>query len=334
MKIGILGSGGWGTALAILLFNKGYDVILWEYDKTQAELVQKSRKNDKFLPGIVLPDGLVVTANIYDVLKSKDFVLLVTPSHTVREVCQKIKKTGIAGIKIVSAVKGIENKTCLRMSQVIKDVIPEIGADSIGVISGPSHAEEVAREVPTAVVVSSESGEFNKFIQETFFTNRFRVYMSDDVIGVELGGALKNIIAIASGMCDGLQFGDNTKAALFTRGIAEITRLGKKMGANPQTFSGLAGIGDLVVTCSSKHSRNRFVGEQLGKGKKLEEILNNMNMVAEGVKTTFSAYNVSKKYGVETPITEQVYEILFNDKDPLNGLNDLMTRKPKQEHWD
>ncbi|MFC1725819.1 NAD(P)H-dependent glycerol-3-phosphate dehydrogenase [candidate division KSB1 bacterium] len=334
MKIGILGAGGWGTALAILLYNKGYKTVLWEYDAAQAENLRKTRKNEKFLPGVKLPDGLAVTNHIDEAIIEKDFVVFVTPSHTVRSVCEKIKKTGIKKIRFVNAVKGIENNTLLRMSQVVLDVLPFVGESSIGVLSGPSHAEEVSREVPTAVVVASYSKDFAKFIQDAFFTNRFRVYQSDDVIGLELGGALKNVIAIASGISDGAGLGDNTKAALFTRGLAEIKRLGKKMGADDLTFSGLAGIGDLVVTCNSKLSRNRFVGEQIGKGLKLRDILESMNMVAEGVKTTLSAYNLAQKLKVETPIIEQVYEILYNDKDPMEGLNDLMSRTPKHEHWE
>jgi len=334
MDIGILGAGGWGSALAILLNSKNFKVVMWEYDSHQAEVVRKTRKNEKFLPGIKIPETIQITSSIENVLNNKDFIILVTPSHTVRSVCEQIKETGIKGIKIVSAVKGIENDTYMRMSEVILDVLPEIRKESVAVLSGPSHAEEVSRFCPTAVVISSNSIEFAEYLQDIFFTDRFRVYINKDMMGVELGGALKNVIAIASGICDGAGLGDNSKAALFTRGMAEIIRLGKKIGAKAQTFAGLSGIGDLVVTCNSRHSRNRFVGEEIGKGKKIDEIIENMKMVAEGIKTTKSAYDIAKKNRVETPIIEQVYEIVYNNKSPVEGLNDLMTRTPKEEHWD
>jgi glycerol-3-phosphate dehydrogenase (NAD(P)+) len=253
------------------------------------------------------------------------------PSQFLRGVVKKIHYNNIEDTILVSVSKGIEKNTLMTMSQMLLDVFPHANENQIGVISGPSHAEEVSKRVPTAVVAASTEIETSKSIQAAFMTSYFRVYASTDIVGVELGGAFKNIIAIGAGIIDGAGFGDNTKAAIMTRGVAEISRLGLAMGASPETFAGLSGMGDLIVTCMSKHSRNRFVGEQIGKGKKLKQVLNSMEQVAEGVETTRSAKQLAEKNEIETPITNEVYKILYEDKDPIKATTDLMTRDMKIE---
>ena len=259
-------------------------------------------------------------------------IVLAIPSQFIRSVIAKLKKYDFSNITFVSVAKGIEQNTLLTVSQIIKDEIPNLTDQNIGVLSGPSHAEEVARKIPTAVVSASLDLDTAKQIQAAFMNSYFRVYFSTDLIGVELGGALKNVIAIGAGIVDGAKFGDNTKAAIMTRGIAEISRIGIEMGARPETFSGLSGIGDLIVTCISRHSRNRFVGEQIGAGKKLKEILKSMQMVAEGVATCKSTYELARKHFVKTPIVDAVYNALFLDKDPIRATYDLMARDMKSEH--
>lgn len=332
-KIGILGAGGWGTALAVLLNSIGHNIHLWEYRKEAALELSRTRENRDFLPGVNIPENIKITSDIEETVTKKDLILFTLPSHTVRSVGEKISNFQFDNSFIVSCSKGIENNTLLRMSEVILETIPNFPKERIVVLSGPSHAEEVGRGIPTVVVAASTNTESAKQVQDIFMCPTFRVYTSKDVIGVELGGALKNIIAIAAGISDGVGFGDNTKAALMTRGIVEITRLGIAMGANSLTFAGLSGIGDLIVTCTSRHSRNRYVGEQLGKGKSLREVLESMVMVAEGVKTTQSANDLSKNYNVEMPITREVYRVLFEGKKPKKAVYDLMTRNPKVEDW-
>jgi glycerol-3-phosphate dehydrogenase (NAD(P)+) len=331
MKISVLGAGGWGTTLAILLHYNGHNVTLWEYKKGYARHLIKKRINTDYLPGIKIPKEIIITNDIEESTNDKNLIVLAVPSQFLRGVVNKVEFKQIEDSILVSVSKGIENKSLMTMSQMLKNVFPNIDKNQIGVISGPSHAEEVSRMIPTAVVAASSDIETSKAIQAAFMTSYFRVYASNDILGVELGGAFKNIIAIGAGIIDGAGFGDNTKAAIMTRGVAEISRLGLAMGAQPETFAGLSGMGDLIVTCMSRHSRNRFVGEEIGKGKKLKQILNSMEQVAEGVETTRSAKQLAAKIEIETPITNEVYKILFEDKDPVKATTDLMTRDMKAE---
>lgn len=331
MKIAVLGAGGWGTTLAILLHYNGHNVTLWDYNRSQSKILNKHRINKKYLPGIELPDELEITHNLDDAVENKHMLVLAVPSQFLRSVVKKIKPSVVKNQILVSVSKGIENNTLMTMSQMLKDVFPDLSDEQIGIISGPSHAEEVSRRIPTAVVASSRDTFAAKTIQGTFITSYFRVYSSTDLIGVELGGAFKNVVAIGAGIIDGAKLGDNTKAAIMTRGVAEISRLGMAMGAQAETFAGLSGMGDLIVTCMSRHSRNRFVGEKIGEGKKLKAVLKSMEMVAEGVDTCRSIVELSKKVGVETPIANEVYKILFEDKDPIKATTDLMTRDMKPE---
>ncbi len=331
MNISVLGAGGWGTTLAILLLSNGHSVTLWEYKTEYAEILKSKRENSVYLPGIQIPSDLIITDNLNEAAKNKDIIVLAVPSQFLRSVFKKIDNSFIETSLFVSVSKGIEKNTLLTMSQMLKDEKPFLKDSQIAVLSGPSHAEEVSKKIPTAVVAASLIPDTAQIVQTAFINNYFRVYSSQDIIGVELGGAFKNIIAIGGGIIDGLKLGDNTKAAIMTRGIAEISRLGIALGAKPETFAGLSGMGDLIVTCMSRHSRNRFVGEQIGAGKKLKEVLSNMNMVAEGVETTISASELAKKYNVETPITNEVYKILFEDKDPAEATADLMTRDMRTE---
>lgn len=331
MKISVLGAGGWGTTLAILLHYNGHSVTLWEYKKQYAKTLSKKRENTKYLPGIKIPEEIQITHNLQESTDSKNIIVLSVPSQFLRNVIKELTIKEIKNSILVSVSKGIEKNTLLTMSQMIKDVFPQLDKSQIGVLSGPSHAEEVCKRIPTAVVSASEDFETAKTIQAAFMTSYFRVYASNDITGVELGGALKNVMAIGAGIIDGAKFGDNTKAAIMTRGIAEISRLGIAMGAQPETFAGLSGMGDLIVTCMSRHSRNRYVGEKVGSGKKLKEVLASMEMVAEGVETTRSAKQLAEKNKIETPIINEVYKILFEDKDPVKATNDLMTRDMKTE---
>jgi glycerol-3-phosphate dehydrogenase (NAD(P)+) len=331
MKISVLGAGGWGTTLAILLHYNGHNVTLWEYKKSYARHLLKKRINTDYLPGIKIPKEILITSDIEESTDNKNLIVMAVPSQFLRDVIKKINYHTIEDTILVSVSKGIEKNTLMTMSQMLKDVFSHINENQIGVISGPSHAEEVSQMVPTAVVAASVDIETSKAIQAAFMTSYFRVYASTDILGVELGGAFKNIIAIGAGIIDGAGFGDNTKAAIMTRGVAEISRLGLAMGARPETFAGLSGMGDLIVTCMSRHSRNRYVGEEIGKGKKLKQILNSMEQVAEGVETTRSAKQLAAKIEIETPITNEVYKILFEDKDPVKATTDLMTRDMKTE---
>ena len=331
-RILVIGDGGWGTALSLLLLEKEHRVSLWGAFPEYVKILREKRENIKFLPGIPLPDKLDIGYDLATMMEQASVYVITTPSHALREVCLSMKPFYSDDKIIVSASKGIENETLLRMSQIIKEVI---STDSVVALSGPSHAEEVSRRLPSTIVASSKNMEEAKRVQKLFMTERFRVYTNPDIIGVELGGALKNIIAIAAGICDGLGLGANTKAALLTRGLAEIRRLGVAMGADPGTFSGLSGIGDLITTCISKFGRNRNLGLQLAEGGDLSKILEKTEMVIEGVKTTQSAYDLSENHGVEMPITRQIHEVLYRDKKPEAAVRDLMMRRPRpeMEHW-
>lgn len=331
MKVSVLGAGGWGTTLAVLLHYNGHNVTLWEYKKFFAKELSKRRENKIYLPGVIIPDEVKITSDLEESTSDKNLIVLAVPSQFLRKVVEKIDYHSIKDTILVSVSKGIEKETLMTMSQMMKDVHHRLSKEQIGVLSGPSHAEEVSKRIPTAVVAASVDKETSQTIQTVFMNSFFRVYKSTDILGVELGGAFKNVIAIGAGIIDGAGFGDNTKAAIMTRGVAEISRLGLVMGARPETFAGLSGMGDLIVTCMSKHSRNRYVGEQIGKGKKLKEVLKSMEMVAEGVETTKSVNQLAAKYKVETPIANEVYQILFEDKDPIKATTDLMTRDMKFE---
>ncbi len=327
-QIAILGDGGWGTTLAILLSNKGYPVTLWSAFKNYARILNKNRLNPKFLPGIKIPKVIKITGNIKEAIFNKELIVLAAPSQYTRAMLKKIKGNFSKQSVFLSVTKGIEISSCKRISEIIHK---ELGPVKLAVLSGPTIACEVAIGIPTTAVVASTDKRIRKTIQDIFSSEAFRVYTNSDVIGVELGGSLKNIIAIACGVSDGIGFGTNTKAAILTRGLAEIARLGKAMGAKLETFSGISGLGDLVTTCISKQSRNRMVGELIGKGKNLKEILGHMQMIAEGVPTVKSAYALSKKYKVEMPITKEVFQLLYKNKSPRQAVKDLMTRKNKEE---
>jgi glycerol-3-phosphate dehydrogenase (NAD(P)+) len=332
VKVTVLGAGSWGTTLALVLNQNDHLVTCWSFDKNDIDEIKNTGENKKFLPGLSLPDAINFTIDLQGSIDTAEVVIVAIPSHAVRSVIQSLDLSKKAELVWVNVAKGIENETLLRISQVIKEV-GHISDKNIAVLFGPSHAEEVSREIPTAIVSASKNDETAQLVQKIFMRPYFRVYSNLDIVGVELGGALKNIIAVAAGICDGAGFGDNTKAALITRGLVEINRLGIKLGAKADTFAGLSGMGDLIVTCTSQHSRNRYVGEQIGKGRSLQDVLNEMVMVAEGVKTTASAYELSLKEQVEMPITEQVYKTLFEDKPPVEAMQDLMTRASKIEDW-
>lgn len=330
--IAVIGAGSWGTALAKLLGDKGHRIHLWAHRPEHVDAINRERENKKYLPGIILHDRVVASADLREVISGKNFIIMVVPSHVFRAVFQQLVPFLEEGSIVVSATKGIENDSLMTMSQVMDDVLGKSGRTAeIGVLTGPSFAKEVAAGIPTAVTVAARKKELAARIQDIFFTERFRVYASTDLIGQELGAALKNIVAIAAGICDGLGYGTNTRAALITRGLAEITRLGVKMGANPLTFSGLGGLGDLVLTCTGDLSRNRTVGLKLGQGKKLQAILAEMAMVAEGVKTTSSAWKLARREGVDMPILEQIYQVLYEDKPCQEAVMSLLTRDQKEE---
>lgn len=328
-KISVIGMGSWGTTLAILLAEKGNSVIGWEWIKERAYKMQKTRENPFFLKGCPFPENLEVTNDLLYAAAKSNVIVLAVPSHVVRKIVRQ-SKDELHEKNIVNVAKGIEIETMLRMSEVIHDEAG-IPFEKITTLSGPTHSEEVSKKLPATIVAASVSETYAKSIQHLFMTNYFRVYTSTDIIGVELGGSLKNVIAIGAGISDGMCMGDNTKAALITRGLREITRLGIACGANPHTFSGISGIGDLIVTCDSLHSRNRYVGNQLAKGLSLDEILSSMEMIAEGVNTTKSAYQLSHEMNVEMPITDHIHQILFEGLSPQEGVITLMTRSPKSE---
>ncbi|MCE5300862.1 MAG: NAD(P)H-dependent glycerol-3-phosphate dehydrogenase [Spirochaetia bacterium] len=328
MKVSVLGAGGWGTALAIILAERDFDTTMWEFFPDYAVVLDKQRENIKFLKGVKIPDTITITSDLKQAVEGAELLVLAVPSHILRGLLEKVKMLQYKGKTFVSVIKGIEQDTLKTPSHVIKDVLGNV---KVAILSGPSHAEEVGRKIPTTVVLASKDRALAEKVRGMFFTSYFRTYSNTDVTGVELGGSVKNVIAIAAGVLDGLNMGDNTKAALITRGLAEMRRLGVRMGADPDTFSGLSGVGDLIVTCDSKHSRNRFVGEQLGSGKSIKDILAGMDMVAEGVKTTLSVYRLAQKYKVDMPITNEVYEVIYNNKSAHDSIRELMGRPAKSE---
>jgi len=334
VKISVIGAGSWGTALAMVLDDSGHDVMLWAREPEIAAYINQHHQNPSYLKEIELPESIKSKSDLKAALSGHqpDVIIYATPSHVLRSVAKNTLPY-LSGNEIVCTVaKGIENDTFMTMSQVLRDVLkPSINPDNISVLYGPSHAEEVALRKPTAVVTAAYASSTAKTIQELFSAPMFRVYLNNDVIGIEVAGSIKNIMAIAAGIADGANMGDNAIAALVTRGLQEMKRLGVRLGASQDTFAGLSGIGDLVVTCCSRHSRNRQVGHRIGKGEKLDDIINSMNMVAEGVKTTRSVYGWAKKLNVEMPITEAVYAVLFEGLEPREGVFKLMTRQQKEE---
>lgn len=332
MNAAVIGAGGWGTTLARLLDERGQQVTLWARREEFANELRERRENATYLPGIKLPATIEITHEA-EALREKELYVFALPTQSTRMVARELAKNILhSGAVYVSASKGIEHSTFSRVTEVISNALGIEHSRTVA-LSGPSHAEEVARRVPTAIVAAGEDPAMAREVQNAFFLPYFRVYSSSDVIGVELAAALKNVIAICAGITDSAGFGDNTKAALMTRGLAEMRRLGIALGAEEHTFSGLAGLGDLVVTCGSKHSRNRYVGEQIGLGRKLPDILSMMKMIAEGVSTTESARSLAQLHKIEMPIVEETYKILFEHKDPREATNDLMTRDPKAERW-
>jgi glycerol-3-phosphate dehydrogenase (NAD(P)+) len=331
MNIGVVGAGSWGTALANLLAQKGFKIDLWVFEKDVKDQIESLKENREFLPGVSLSDRIFSSNDMQDVVKGKDLVVVVVPSHVMRETAHLIREYISKETIIVSASKGIENKTHLTMSGVLREILYETDENAFAVLSGPSFAREVVKQVPTVVAVASRNLKVAGLVQHVFATPYFRVYTNNDMVGVEMGGAVKNVIAIAAGIIDGLGLGLNTRAALITRGLTEIRRLGLKLGANPRTFAGIAGIGDLVLTCTGNVSRNHTVGKKIGEGMKLNDILSEMRMVAEGVKTAESVFNLSKKLGVEMPICHEVYHILYGGISPKEAVHRLMTRDLKHE---
>jgi glycerol-3-phosphate dehydrogenase (NAD(P)+) len=329
--IGVVGGGSWGTALANLLASKGYSINLWVFEKEVKDQIIESGENKIFLPDVKLSANIHPTNELAEAVLGKNMVVVVVPSHLMRVVTSKMADTVSKDAIIVTASKGIENKTHLTMTGVLKETLVDIPDHRFVTLSGPSFAREVARNLPTLVTVASEEIEVAAFAQQVFVSPYFRVYTSEDVIGVELGGSLKNVIAIGAGVVDGLQLGLNARAALITRGMTEIRRLGLKLGANPRTFTGLAGIGDLILTCTGDLSRNHTVGVKIGRGEKVSDILSQMRMVAEGVKTARSVYNLSRKLNVDMPIFHEAYRILYEDFSPKEAIYRLMTRDLKQE---
>ncbi len=324
----VVGDGGWGTTLAIHLHRQGYNVTLWGAFPKYVKFLQKTRENIKFLPGIKIPKNITLSNDLECAINQSDLIVLAVPSQFLKDILRKIRKYNVEKKSFLSVVKGIDQKSLKRMSEIVHK---ELGSIKLAVLSGPTIAMEVARKIPSTAVIASKKINFAKKLQKIFNSNTFRIYTNSDIIGIELGGSIKNIIAIACGVCDGLGFGTNTKAAILARGLAEMSRLGKKLGAKTKTFAGLAGLGDLVTTCFSPKSRNRFVGEQLGKGKRLDQIMSSMEMVAEGVPTAKGVYALSKKHNVSMPITTEIFNILYKNKKALIAVKNLMGRKTKSE---
>lgn len=329
--IAVFGAGSWGTALSLVLADNGHHVKLWARRENQAQEINRQHTNEQYLPDVILPESITAVSSLEEAAEDADTFLLVIPTKAIREVLRQLNASINRPITIIHASKGIETKSAKRISEIITEEIAPEKRKNVAVLSGPSHAEEVGLRQPTTVAVSSTDSHYAKYIQDLFINQRFRVYTNQDMIGIELGGALKNIIALGAGMSDGIGFGDNAKAALMTRGLAEITRLGTKMGANPLTFAGLAGMGDLIVTCTSNHSRNWRAGNLLGKGKNLDEVLKGMGMVVEGVKTTEAASLLAEREEVEMPITKGLYQVLFHHKDPRDAVERLMNRMRTDE---
>ncbi|HEY5653411.1 MAG TPA: NAD(P)H-dependent glycerol-3-phosphate dehydrogenase [Pontiella sp.] len=327
MKVAVIGDGGWGTALAMVLDRNGHEVTLWGPFQDYLDEIKTFGENKTYLPGVEIPKSLNWTSDHAEAVAGAELVVLVVPSRFYKPVVKAFKPFIAEDTLVVSATKGLDEDTHERMSEVAEEILER----PVAVLSGPSHAEEVACGVPCAVAIAASDHAVAERIQQFFVNDAFRVYTLDDVVGVELGGALKNVIAVAAGIGDGMGYGDNSKAALMTRGVAEITRLGVALGARPETFYGLSGIGDLMVTCMSKHSRNRGVGERLGKGESLEDIMASMKMVAEGVWNCQAAKELADELGISVPITEQVNAVVHEGKDPRQAVNDLMSRAPKPE---
>lgn len=330
-SIAVIGAGSWGTALAMVLADNQHEVRLWGHNPEQIKEINEHHTNKKYLPDILLPAGITGIASIEEALFGVNTIILAVPTKAIREVLGKISAVRKEPLTVVHVSKGIEPDTLLRISEMIEEEMPASLLESVVVLSGPSHAEEVSLRHPTTVTVSSKNMEAADRVQDLFFNSNFRVYTNPDIVGVEIGAALKNIIALAAGITDGLGYGDNAKAALITRGLAEIARLGMKMGASPLTFSGLTGIGDLIVTCTSVHSRNWRAGNLLGKGHNLQEVLDNMGMVVEGVRTTKAAKQLAEKYEVNMPIADALYDVLFNNINAKDAVDRLMARDKKDE---
>jgi Glycerol-3-phosphate dehydrogenase len=334
-NISLLGAGTWGTALAILLANKGHDVTIWTKIENEARMLEEHRREIKNLPGAQLPEEVKITLDLEEACKDRDLIVMAVASPYIRSTAKAASSFMKNGQIVVNVSKGIEDKTLYTLSEVLKEEIPQ--AD-IAVLSGPSHAEEVSRKVPTTIVVGAQTKETARYVQDVFITEVFRVYTSPDMIGIELGGSLKNVIALAAGIVDGLEYGDNTKAALMTRGMAEISRLGIKMGGKMETFAGLSGFGDLFVTCTSKHSRNWNAGNLIGQGKTMEEAMQQVNQVVEGVNSAKAALALARKNEVEMPIVEQINQVLFEGKSAQDAVSDLLMRDRRKEYksleWD
>ena len=327
-KISVLGSGSWGLALALLLHNNGHEVLLWSARPENARKLREKRENPDRLPGVRLPDEIDVLTDLERALKDVDVTVLAVASPYIRSTAHKMASFVCRDQKIVNVAKGIEEKTLKTLSEVIEEEIPQ---GNVAVLSGPSHAEEVGRGFPTTCVISAHTQETAEYLQSIFMSPVFRVYTTPDILGVELGGALKNVIALAAGTADGLGYGDNTKAALITRGITEIGKLGKKMGAQMETFYGLSGIGDLIVTCASKHSRNRKAGYLIGQGRTMQQAMDEVQMIVEGVYSAKAGLTLSEKFGIETPIIQAVNQVLFENKNPKQAVDELMQRMKKDE---
>ena len=334
-KAGVIGAGSWGTALTVLLNKNGHDVTVWSIDPKEIDMLSSEREHKSKLPGVKIPENVLFTTDLETAVKGKDFLVMAVPSAFTRETAKKMISYVEKDQIIVDVAKGIEEGTLMTLSQQIHEEIPQ--AD-VAVLSGPSHAEEVGRGLPTVVVIGSKRKETALYLQQMFMNKVFRVYTSPDVLGIELGGALKNVIALAAGIADGLGYGDNTKAALITRGVVEISKLGVAMGGAKESFSGLTGMGDLIVTCASVHSRNRRAGVLIGQGKTMQEAMDEVKMVVEGVYSTKAAVELGKKYDISMPIVNAVNDVLFNGKDPRTAVNELMMREGKAEHsalkWD
>jgi len=332
-SITLFGAGSWGTALAAHLANQDRDVILWARREEAVAQMQQTRHNPTYLPEVQVPESVHLTSDLEEAAEATSLWAIAVPSQNLRSIAARLTPHVRRGITVVSLAKGIENDTLQTMSQVLDEELSGVSTQKIGVLYGPSHAEEVARNHPTTVVAAAPTEPRAEWIQDAFMTERLRVYVNTDVRGVEIGGSAKNVLAIAAGISDGVGYGENAKAALVTRGLAEIRRLGIAMGASPKTFAGLTGIGDVVVTCMSNHSRNRYLGEQIGRGESLDDIQSDMDMVAEGVRTTQSVRNLAHKHEVEMPITEAVHAILFEGERPQEMVDELMTRSAKRELW-
>lgn len=330
-KVSIIGAGSWGTALAVLLHNNGHQVTIWSIVESEVRMLDEEREHKDKLPGVRIPADMIITNNLDEAVRGRNLLVLAVPSTYTRSTAKMMAPYVEEGQIIVNVAKGIEEKTLYTLSDIIEEEIPQ--AD-VAVLSGPSHAEEVGRGIPTTCVAGARTQKTAEYIQNIFMSEVFRVYTSSDILGIELGGALKNVIALAAGIADGLGYGDNTKAALITRGIAEISRLGIAMGGKSETFNGLSGIGDLIVTCASMHSRNRRAGILIGKGYTMEEAMKEVNMVVEGVYSAKAALGLAKKYGVQLPIIEQVNKVLFEGKTADEAVKDLMLRDKKIEHSD